>query len=576
MRLPSFKCRQIPGALLALFALWSVAAPAGAISLRQAYEAALEHDAQIKVARAQRDAGLEERALGRSLLLPRLSASFSDGRNRASSTGFESLAGAGSQASSSSSEGTVRTQESSNATRAGRPGETRQSTTERLINESASSESELGVSSRQLVRERGPVTSAEGVIELRQRLLDWSATAGYRQGVALSLASEADFRAAEQDLMVRVSEAFAAALFEQENLRLARSQLETLELQLATNDRLLKAGQGTITDVLETRAKRELASAALIEAEDALALARGRLALITGLPAAELIALREVEGRDLPAVQAFDHWRELALMTNGALQSGRHQVDAAREGARKAAAGHYPRLDLVVSVGTQRSRGLPTLWTESEGGSQRAVQSASQSTTRDTTTTSGSLGGVAVSPVETLTSTDRNTTGSIRSTDSSRSSIGESGLRRNRSTDRYVGIQLTVPLFEGGATSALSRQAAAQLARAEAERDGLMEALVLELAQQHRLVNSAWQRIRALSQAVTSSRVTVEATSRSMAAGVRTNLDLLNALERLASTERELAGARYSYWLAYLRLRAIAGVLTPQDLDTVSSPVQTP
>jgi protease secretion system outer membrane protein len=127
-----------------------------------------------------------------------------------------------------------------------------------------------------------------------------------------------------------------------------------------------------------------------------------------------------------------------------------------------------------------------------------------------------------------------------------------------------------VPLFAGGATSARVRQAAARLSQAEAEMESEVNRVLIDLDRQWRLQLTTAQRVKALTQAVQSSQVMIEATTKSLAAGVRTNLDVINARERLVAAERELANARYLHLLAYVRLRFHAGVLSENDLMVVS------
>ncbi|MCY1555347.1 type I secretion outer membrane protein, TolC family [compost metagenome] len=114
--------------------------------------------------------------------------------------------------------------------------------------------------------------------------------------------------------------------------------------------------------------------------------------------------------------------------------------------------------------------------------------------------------------------------------------------------------------------SSRTRQVAARLIQAQAEMDARVDEVLLELNRQLRLQQSTTLRVQALEQAVESGRVAVDATIKSTAAGVRTNLDVLNARERLVTAERELADARYAHLLAFLRLRFNAGVLTEDDL----------
>lgn len=541
-----------------------------ALDLVQAYEAAARHDAQFRAAQAARDAGVEERNIGRALLLPSVVASYSDGRSRAYSNTGEFLSGSGSFSSSSTSDTSLTSRTTSNSVGQSGRSTARESLLDRQTQESSASRGSLDSRNSETVIDRSRGTSAGASLEIRQPIIDLTAWAGYRQGQALSSASEADFRSQQQELMLRVAEAYAGVLFEEESLRLARSQLETLTLQQATNERLLGAGQGTITDVLETRAKRELAQAQLIEAEDNLAVARSRLSFITGLPVENLAPLKTELADAEQSLAPLDFWRSSAHENNGRLLSLSHQVTVAREEARKAEGGHFPRLELVASVGEQRFRNRPSIDTRTDSGTSRDTTFETGSNTKDSSTvTEPNFFGVNGTTTTETTSTT-STSGTARESEASSSGVVETGLRSSRSRDRYVGLQLTIPIFQGGGISARVRQAAARLSQAQAEFDGLRDQIMLDLNQQYRLVQSASQRSRALGQAVQSSKVAVEATLKSMTAGVRTNLDALNARERQTAAERELASARYNYLLALLRLRFNAGILTEQDLQNVA------
>ena len=74
-----------------------------------------------------------------------------------------------------------------------------------------------------------------------------------------------------------------------------------------------------------------------------------------------------------------------------------------------------------------------------------------------------------------------------------------------------------------------------------------------------------------MEQAERSAAETVEATRRSVAGGQRVNVDVLNALQQLYTTRRDLSEARYGYLLAYLRLHAAAGVLDSDSLGKIAA-----
>lgn len=134
-----------------------------------------------------------------------------------------------------------------------------------------------------------------------------------------------------------------------------------------------------------------------------------------------------------------------------------------------------------------------------------------------------------------------------------------------------VGVEINVPIFAGGRVNAVTDQARANQARAEAELDAMTNQAMLDLRQQYQLLQSSILRIHSLEIAVASARLLVDATEKSIRGGIRINLDLLDAQSQLYAAEVNLAEARYNYLLAYLRLRFLAGSLELDDLRKVAS-----
>jgi protease secretion system outer membrane protein len=135
-----------------------------------------------------------------------------------------------------------------------------------------------------------------------------------------------------------------------------------------------------------------------------------------------------------------------------------------------------------------------------------------------------------------------------------------------QNTNRQLGVQVNIPLYQGGAVNATTRQAAAVYGRAQAELDARTNEVLVELRKAHSLVTSSSRKIDALVKAVESGKLLMLATEQSIKGGVRINLDLLNAQQQLFTSQRDLAQARYSYLVGLMRLRAAAGTL---QADTV-------
>jgi outer membrane protein len=134
-----------------------------------------------------------------------------------------------------------------------------------------------------------------------------------------------------------------------------------------------------------------------------------------------------------------------------------------------------------------------------------------------------------------------------------------------------VGMQLTIPLFTGGMRNAKYEEAVALEEQAKDE----SEAMRLKAGQQARTswlgVTVGKGKVKAIEQALHSSKVKLDATELGREVGDRTTLDVLNAEQEYHSTRTELFRARYQMLLSYLSLAATAGVLDEKRLMEVNA-----
>ncbi|MDH1265898.1 TolC family outer membrane protein [Pseudomonas sp. GD03944] len=285
---------------LLLLVLLTGASHAAALDLRDAYALALRHDPTFHAALAERDAGVEAKALGRAALLPKLSYSYNNARNNSEVT---------------------------------------QSTP-------------IG----DVVNQRD-YRSYASTLSLQQPLFDYAAWAEYRHGEAQALLADERLRGRSQELLVRLFNAYSEALFAGDQIELVRAQRRAYAEQLTLNQRLFDGGEGTRTDLLETRARLDLARAQEIEAADSLDAALRTLQAMVGEPLAidDLTPLSA--GFQVQPLQPtrFDNWRDLALANNPDLAAARHALDAAGHAVTRSRAGHLPTLSAYASTGRSSS-----------------------------------------------------------------------------------------------------------------------------------------------------------------------------------------------------------------------------
>jgi len=139
-----------------------------------------------------------------------------------------------------------------------------------------------------------------------------------------------------------------------------------------------------------------------------------------------------------------------------------------------------------------------------------------------------------------------------------------------RAVTSSAGVQLTLPFYSGGGVVGRAVQAYANYEKAQADRDTLIDKVSIELHKQFDLMKSSVQRIAALKRSVESGKELTKAMRKSVQGGQRINLDVLLADKGLATSQRDLAQAKYNHLLAFLKLKQQAGTLSIEDLELVA------
>jgi outer membrane protein len=152
----------------------------------------------------------------------------------------------------------------------------------------------------------------------------------------------------------------------------------------------------------------------------------------------------------------------------------------------------------------------------------------------------------------------------VHARNSSLSAIGVS------SNNAVVGVQVSVPLYAGGGIDARVREAAANHDRSLFDLESARRLVEQEARRNFLGLNSGLGQVRALEAAEKSSRLALDSNLLGYQVGVRINIDVLNAQQQLFTTQRDLARARYDVLINGLRLKATAGALIEQDIQTVN------
>jgi outer membrane protein/protease secretion system outer membrane protein len=145
---------------------------------------------------------------------------------------------------------------------------------------------------------------------------------------------------------------------------------------------------------------------------------------------------------------------------------------------------------------------------------------------------------------------------------------------QNRYNNASVGLQLTVPLFAGGAVTSSVRQALAARDRAEQLLEAGRRDLGLRVHKEFRGLTENIPKISALEQALISADQLVLSSSKSFLAGSRTVVDVLNAEQKRSVVLRDLAQARYIYLISNIRLLAIVGAADVEAVRSINQVLQ--
>ncbi|TXI73768.1 MAG: type I secretion protein TolC [Limnohabitans sp.] len=200
------------------------------------------------------------------------------------------------------------------------------------------------------------VQSWSWTAQLTQPLFRWASWVGYQQADAATQQAVAHWAAAEQDLVVRVVQAYLDVWVAAQGVELMQSQLHALNEQLVLAQKTYEVGTGTITDVHEARAKWAQSQAQSVAASNELEIKQAELEKIAGEP----ITVGLSSGQVAPAPDTLEplaQWLSRAEMQSPQIRAQLAALEVARKEVAKNQAAHLPTLDLVLSRATTDSSG---------------------------------------------------------------------------------------------------------------------------------------------------------------------------------------------------------------------------
>ncbi|MCF8166918.1 MAG: TolC family protein [Rhodoferax sp.] len=369
-------------------------------------------------------------------------------------------------------------------------------------------------------------------VTLTQPVFNIAAFEASKQGDLNTKIADMRFFLAQQDLIIRVSQAYFDTLTSQDNVELYRNKKGLIKQQLQVAQAKFDAGLATIVDVNTAQAALDLANSQEIAAQADLVVKRGALEQLVGRPVGPLkpltkeakidgvlkdpysknkngnnISATESVNPQLPKGQTLEDWINQTETANFNVLASQLSVSLAESTYRGSQALNYPSVSFVGTAGYNTSNGSANSYTP------------------------------------TNTNIYNNT----------------------------VALQMTIPLVSGGYNSSLIRQNAALLDAAKANYDNARRTAAQNTRSAFTGFYGGLASVKAYEAAERSSTSALESSKLGFQVGTLINIDVLIALDTVITTRSQLQQARYNTILNAIKLKAHAAALSDEDLISINT-----
>lgn len=353
---------------------------------------------------------------------------------------------------------------------------------------------------------RGSNKQATGAINLSQTL--WRHSSWANRSIAEKTATLKDlaYADAQQNLIVRVSNAYFNVLNAADTLKFQKANNAALKRQLSEANRRFNVGLIAQTDKLEAQAAYDLSNAAVIAAENELINSKSEIRMLIGREI-DVNKLAKIDESKFAATSVSNDLIKItkkAEENNLALQQAVISRDIAKDNITLARSGHEPTLDFNARAQTG--------YTEYD----------------------------------------------------------KAGFVDNNSWAHSVGLTLNIPIFHGGATSAAVDKAQANYIYAQEGLEKAHRTLLTNVSNSYNNVNAAISSVTAYNNYKVSADSALSATKAGYEVGTRTMTDVLNATQNLYDAMQKSAQARYTYILSRLSLLYAQGDLKVEHIDQIN------
>ena len=369
-------------------------------------------------------------------------------------------------------------------------------------------------------------------VTLTQPIFNLTALEAFKQGDLNTRLADMRFYLAQQDLIIRVSQAYFDALTSQDNVELYRHKNWGVKQQLEIAQAKFDAGLATIVDVNTAQAALDLSNSQLITAQASLVVTRGVLEQLVGHPVGALrplskevridgvlkdprsknkdakdISITDSVNPQLPPGQTLDDWIKQAEAANFNVLASQLTVNLAESTYRGSQALNYPSINFIGTSGYNTSNGTPNSY-------------------------------------------QPNNTNVYNNT---------------------IALQMNIPLVSGGYASSIIRQNAALVDTAKANFDNARRTAAQNTRAAFTGFYGGLATVKAFEAAERSTSSAFESSKLGFQVGTLINIDVLIALDTVINTRSQLQQARYNTILNAIKLKAHAAALTDQDLIAINA-----
>jgi len=337
-------------------------------------------------------------------------------------------------------------------------------------------------------------------LSLSQVIYDRRAFLALDQADSRVAGAELDWRLAQQNLILRVTQAYTEVLFAQDAVRLAAAKKQAIAEQREQAEHMHRGGVGTVTDIQEAQARHDLAAAEEINARNVQRIKRQALFKLTGQWLDEVAPLAASLSMNAPEPDDPDAWRAEARNQAIEVRLAEKSLEIARNDLEQARSLNLPVLSMVGDSSWQKD------------------------------------------------------------TDSGYS----------KSNLSYIGVQASLPILTGGRIDSVTRETLARMDQAARLRAKASADSELRSAEAFFMLKDSIERSRALTQAVRSSEIALDAAKIGLDVGYRTSVDVLNAQQQVFAARKDLLQQRYNFIIARLQLKAAIGALSQDDIHSMT------